>query len=170
VNPALRQLADIQATFPELVLPYENFVGAILGASFRVLEFLRSENHGDIYALEDLSSTATRYEAKAYILRGVPQRTRDYRVRNMKKLTLKPSFICSFDQQGRKFVINRLGEEWGEVSTISARQARKSASKIGAIGRRNTPEFDVAFPKLSTICKSILRISHITNQTVLSME
>jgi hypothetical protein len=154
-NPELAQPANIEATFPDLALPYENFVGAVIGASFRILKFLRSENHGDVYAVEDLSPTANRYEAKAYTLRGLPERTRNYRVRNLKKLTSKPSFICTFDQQGRKFVINRLGEKLEEERITFSQESEINTSNLGAVGRRNTPEFDEAFPKLPTICKSI---------------
>jgi hypothetical protein len=155
VNLALAQQANTKATFPDLALPYENFVGAVIGASFRIMKFLRSENHGDVYSVEDLSSTTTRYEAKAYTLRGVPEQVRDYRVRNLKKLTSKPSFICSFDQHGMKFVINRLGGKWEGKSTNSPQETNEKVSKLGAVGRRNTPEFDEAFPKLPKICKSI---------------
>ena len=151
MNPALTRSAKIQATFPDLVLPYENFIGAILGGTFRILKFLRSENHSDVYAVEDLSSTNIRYEAKAYVLRGVPQRTRDYRIRNLKKLASKPTFIYSFDQLGRKFVINRLEGKGEEAPTTSPQSSNNKACKLGAIGRRNTPEFDEAFPKLPTI-------------------
>jgi hypothetical protein len=159
VNPVLTRSAEAQATSPDLVLPYENFIGAILGGAFRILKFLRSENQGDVYAIEDLSSTAIRYEAKAYILRGVPRRTRDYRVRNLKKLASKPSFICSFDQLGRKFVINRL-EEKEELPETWSHASNKKAVKLGVIGRRNTPEFDNAFPKLPTTCESISTYFH----------
>jgi hypothetical protein len=155
VNPALTRSAEVQAAFPDLVLPYESFIGAILGGAFRILKFLRSENHGDVYAVEDLSSTAIRYEAKAYILRDVPRRTRDYRVRNLKKLASQPSFICSFDQLGRKFVINRLEGKGEELPKTWSQASNDKAFKLGIIGRRNTPEFDNAFPRLPTICESI---------------
>jgi hypothetical protein len=160
VNPVLTRSARVQATFPGLVLPYENFIGAVLGGAFRILKFLRSENHSDVYAVEDLSSTVIRYEAKAYILRGVPRRTRDYCVRNLKKLASEPTFICSFDQLGRKFVINRLDEKGEEVRTTWPQASNNKAFKLGAIGRRNTPEFDNAFPKLPTICESIFVYFH----------
>jgi hypothetical protein len=155
VNPVLTRSAEVQAAFPDLVLPHENFIGAILGGAFQIVKFLRSENHGDVYAVEDLSSTAIRYEAKAYILRGIPRRTRDYRVRNLKKLASKPSFICSFDQLGKKFVINRQEEKGEELPTTWSQASNNKTFKLGIIGRRNTPEFDNAFPRLSPICESI---------------
>lgn len=158
-NPAFTQSTKKGSENFGLLLPYENFIGAVLGGSFRILKFLRSENHGDVYALEDLSSTSTRYEAKAYTLRGLPQNVRAYRVRNLKKLTNKPSFICSFDQNGRKFVINKLGERGeGEYTTYS-RASDTNASELGRNWRWNSPEFDDAFPKLAAICESTFSCS-----------
>ncbi|KAH0542889.1 hypothetical protein FGG08_002749 [Glutinoglossum americanum] len=136
------QPGSTKPIFSNLSIPYENFVGAILGSTFRMLGILRSESHGDVYAVGDLSPSPDRYEAKSYILHGIPQKLYKYRVRNLKKLAAKPLFICSLDQNGRKFVINRLDKKVEGTSKAS------KDSKLGAIGRRNTPEFDEAFPEL----------------------
>ena len=111
-----------------------------------MLGTLRSESHGDVYAVGDLSPSSDRYEAKSYILRGIPQKLYKYRVRNLKKLAAKPLFLCSLDQNGRKFVISRLDKKTEGTPKVS------EGSKLGAIGRRNTPEFDEAFPELPKPC------------------
>ncbi|ERF70420.1 hypothetical protein EPUS_04698 [Endocarpon pusillum Z07020] len=123
-----------------LLIPYENFTGAILGSSFRFLGLDRSENHGDVYLLERLSPSDNKYEAKAYILHGIPQKLYKYRIRNLKRLAGNCSFVCSVNQQGRKFVVNR------RPKTVPAYPT--PPSQLGAMGRRGTPEFQKAFPKL----------------------
>jgi hypothetical protein len=145
----------------DLVIPYENFIGAVFRLSFRVVRFLRSENSGNVYAVEDLSPTSNRYEAKAYTLRGIPEKVRKYRVVNLKRLSQKPSFVCSFDQDGKKFVVNRLGAEKQRCVSgpLSSKGSEIQASKLGAIGRRNTREFEQAFPMLPKPSRLICALS-----------
>lgn len=123
-----------------LLIPYENFMGAILGSSFRFLGLDRSENHGDVYLLEGLNHSDNKYEAKAYILHGIPQKLYKYRIRNLKRLAGNCSFVCSVDQQGRKFVVTR------RPKTVPA--SPTPAPRLGAMGRRGSPEYQKAFPKL----------------------
>jgi len=138
---------ESEPTTELFTIGYENFTGAMLGHSFRLRCLLRNEPHGDVYAVEDLSASPDRYEAKAYVLRGISEKEYRYRVRNLKRLAMKQTFVCSLDQNGRKFIVNRLDEAAGPVSPDSSRQ---KADALGAIGRRNTVEFEKAFPKLPT--------------------
>jgi hypothetical protein len=151
VGPCQRYIIPRQIT-----IPYENFIGAILGSCFRLFGLLRNESHGDVYAAEDLGLSSHRYEAKAYILRGITSKLYDYRVRNLKRLSAKSSFVYSLDQNGRKFIVNMVeGKSQGFCRPSSKKLNASKGSKLGAIGRRNTPEFDEAFPRLSKPCKSI---------------
>jgi hypothetical protein len=134
-----------------LTIPYENFIGAILGASFRFLALERSENHGDVYLVEELNHSDNKYEAKAYLLHGIPKKLYDYRIRNLKKLARKPSFACSINQYGKKFIVSKRP---GTVAT-SATPSPSKGLKLGAIGRRGSPEFEEAFPELLKQCKYI---------------
>lgn len=134
-----------------LIIPHENFIGAILGASFRLLGLERSESHGDVYLVEELNHSDNRYEAKAYLLRGLPKKLYDYRIRNLKKLSSKPSFVCSINQYGKKFIVN----ERPRTVVASATPSPLKGLKLGAMGRRGSPEFQEAFPELPTQGKSI---------------
>lgn len=141
--------SDTNPITSDFTIPYENFIGAVLNSSFRIAGLIRNESHGDVYAVEDLSPSSNRYEAKAYILRGVPPSVYKYRIRNLKRIAAKSSFVCSFDQNGRKFVVNRLRQRQDE--TLDPPQHIKHS----ALERRNILEFDSAFPALPASCESI---------------
>lgn len=106
-----------------------NLIGAILGGIFRILKFLRSEPHGEVFAVEDVVPSITIYEAKAYTLKKLPPATYKYRVRNIKRLSTRSSFEGTFDHEGRKFIVNSFG--------------------------RNTRKWDEAFPPLAKAKASI---------------
>lgn len=101
-----------------------NLIGASLGSAFRILGFLRSENHGYVYALDDAVTNSKEYEAKAYTLRGIPKKVYEYRVRNLKKIAAKHSFVCSIDEHGYKFIVSRVEEGWPAASTASHNTTR----------------------------------------------
>jgi hypothetical protein len=152
-----------------LLVPYENFVGAILGSSFRLLGFLRSENHGDIYAAEDLIplkiGAYSRYETKAYLLRGIDPKLHGYRVRNLRKLKAETSFVTSIEQNGRVFIVYVVDGESGKgLPTRLSSIAPKNSVNLGAIGQRRTPEFTAAFPGLSKLCQSHTAESSVTSE------
>ncbi|MCJ1396355.1 hypothetical protein MMC18_009245 [Xylographa bjoerkii] len=69
-----------------------------------LLGLLRHEPHADLYAAEHLSEQI-QLTVKAYLIRGVSKKDREYRVRNLKRLTDKPSFVGSLEQSGRKWLI-----------------------------------------------------------------
>ena len=131
-------------------VPYENWIGAVLASTFRVIQFLRNEGHGDVYAVEELSGGQARYEAKAFVLRQVlDKKEYKYRIRNLTRLAAKASFVCSFDHNGRKFVVNTTGMKEDASSAPSSRTATEIRNyNLGAIGRRGTVDYHEAFPKL----------------------
>lgn len=142
------------------ILPYENFIGSVLGRSFRISRFIRSETHGNVYAVEGLSPAAFAYQARAYTLRGMPPKIREYRVRNLKKFASKPSFVCSFDQHGKKFVINLVGETKEQFFTTAQSKGTK-ACEFGTAQQKHTPDYDEAFPKLQVTCRWNSLLQHI---------
>ena len=79
------------------------YVDSVLGRSFRILRHLRTETHGEVYAIESLSGA--RYQAKAYTLRGVSLSQRRRRTDNLKKLTESAGFVLSLKQNGKKYCI-----------------------------------------------------------------
>ncbi|OCL03457.1 hypothetical protein AOQ84DRAFT_368356 [Glonium stellatum] len=134
---------------PTLSIPYEHFINAVLGGRFRLKGYLREESHGDVYAVEDLSFTGNKYEAKAYTLRGVSKTVYRYRIRNLKRLSSKSSFICSIDQNGEKYIVNQVEPGSNSVSfcTIGCADGARS-NKHKRIVRPDSPEFDREFPLL----------------------
>ena len=131
-------------------VPYENWIGAVLASTFRVTQFLRNEGHGEVYAVEELCGGQARYEAKAFVLRQVQYKKEyKYRIRNLTRLAAKASFVCSFDHNGRKFVVNTTGMKEDASSAPSSKIATEIRNcNLGAIGRRGTVEYHQAFPKL----------------------
>ena len=87
------------------LVPYENYVGSILGGQFRLGHVIREEEDGDVYAISDLNAAVGNIEAKAFILRDISQTDFEARKRNINKLSRRR--ICSIDQAGRKFIVYR---------------------------------------------------------------
>ena len=134
----------------ECTVPPENFIGSVLGSSFRVLRFVRSEVQGNVYAVEALSGGPIEYEAKAFVLRHISTKEYQYRIRNLKRMSNRASFVCSFDQYGKKFVINRKFESHPDVNAAALKEVRELVRcQLGGIGRRGTLELKKAFPKLA---------------------
>jgi hypothetical protein len=137
---------SITATPSALTIPYDNYIGAVLGARYRLKGLLRHENHGDVFAAEDICYRGDRYEVKAYVLHNLPEKLYHYRTRNLKKLTAKPSFVCSLDQNGFKYAVNQVTAESEGVPILTLKE-KKRLIQIGDMGRRKTKEFDEAFPR-----------------------
>ncbi len=87
------------------LIPYEAFIDAILGGCLRLKGLLRTESHYEVYAAESLSDRNQKFEVRAYILRGLAPRERNYRIRNLKRASAHSSFIASLDQVGKKWLV-----------------------------------------------------------------
>ena len=122
----------------EHTIPYENFIGTMLGQSIRLLGLLRHESHGDVYAAEHLSEQL-KYEVKAYKIRGVSEKDREYRIRNLKRLSCKPSFVGSLEQSGMKWVI----------SYCEPLEGPKLLLKYRGPNPRNWAKYATEFPSLA---------------------
>jgi hypothetical protein len=116
-----------------------HYQGHILLYPYRLLKHLRSETHHEVYTADSLS-TGCKFEVKVYTLRGIHPNQRRRRVENLKKTTALPSFVTSFDCKRKKYAVFLAEHDCKGTET------RKL--KLGAIGRRNTKEYEEAFPKL----------------------
>jgi hypothetical protein len=119
-------------------LPYGSFIGAFLTPNYRIRRFLRTESHGEVYSVECLSHPGTELEAKLYIIKGLSSKLFKYRRRNLKRLELKSCHVETVWQHDRCIVVCYASPCTAAVS-----------EKLGACGRRNTAEFESAFPPLS---------------------
>ena len=80
-------------------------VDTILGACLRLKRLLRTEPHYEVYDAECLSDGAQKYEVRAYNLRGLSLKLRNYRIRNLKRASARSSCIGSLEQGGKKWLI-----------------------------------------------------------------
>ena len=103
----VRRRQDLVNTAVPLI-PYENYVGALLGGQFRLGALIRQDADSDVYSVYPLDQPAETLEAKAYILSGIPNWQLEKRKKSMNKL--KGRRICSIDQAGRKFIVYRIDE------------------------------------------------------------
>jgi hypothetical protein len=100
-----------------LEIPYENFVGSIVGDQFR-LQYLRcQEDHLDIYSVKSL--TGLSLEAQAFSLSDLPAKLLQARKRRMKRIHQSDNFICNINQAGKRFLIidvERSEAEWKNLT------------------------------------------------------
>jgi hypothetical protein len=100
-----------------LHVPYENFVGAVLGGRFQ-LQFLRhQEDHIDIYSVKSLGGLY--FEAQAFSLSSLPVKLLHARKRRMKRINQSQNFVCEIEQAGKKFLVldvKRSDAEWANLT------------------------------------------------------
>ncbi|KAK0509952.1 hypothetical protein JMJ35_007346 [Cladonia borealis] len=87
------------------LLAYESFVDTILGACLRLKRLLRTEPHYEVYDAESLSDGNQKYEVRAYNLRGLSPKVRNYKIRNLKRASTRSSYIGSLEQGGKKWLV-----------------------------------------------------------------
>ena len=84
------------------LIPYESFIDTILGGCLRLKGLLRNEPHYEVYVAGSLSDRDHKFVVRAYILRGLAVRVRDYKIRNLKRASARSSCIGSLDQGGKR--------------------------------------------------------------------
>ena len=96
------------------LIPYENYVGAILGGQLRLGYLIRQDLEGDVYSTLPLNGDAPNLEAKAFALGGGLSGCDCYatRKKGMDKLSKR---VCSIDQAGRTFIIYQQDEDLRET-------------------------------------------------------
>ena len=87
------------------LLAPESFVDTILGACLRLKRLLRTEPHYEVYDAESLSEGNQKYEVRAYNLRELSIKGRNYRIRNLKRASTRSSYIGSLEQGGKKWLV-----------------------------------------------------------------
>ena len=100
-----------------LDIPYENFVGSILGGRFRLQCLRCQEDHLDIYSVTSLCGLS--FEAQAFSLSGLSAKLLQARKRRMKRLLQSKNFVCEIEQAGKRFLIidvERSDAEWKNLS------------------------------------------------------
>lgn len=105
--PSGRLPASSDDEIPDFIVPRENYLGIVLEQRFILRAFTREENHCSVYRGEDLLSSDQNLEVKGYSLRGIPSKLRTYRKKHMNRQAAKPGFICSFQQGGLIYYVNR---------------------------------------------------------------
>ena len=97
------QRRNDQKALSNFLLPYENYIGSVLGGQFRLGPLIRKEPGADVYTVQALDGTYQGLEAKAFSLNDISKPELRTRKRCMKKL--EPKQICQVDQAGRKFIV-----------------------------------------------------------------
>ena len=100
----VRRRFDLSMDTTDLV-PYENYIGAILGGQFRLGPIVRQDWDGDVYLVEPLDVPVQQFHAKAYVLSDLSRGEFAAKKRSMNKLGGQR--ICSIDQAGKKFIVYR---------------------------------------------------------------
>ena len=87
------------------LVPYESFIDTILGGCLRLKGFLRTEQHYEVYDAESLHDETQKYEVRAYDLRELPPKVRNYRIKNLKRASARSSCVGSLKQGGKKWLV-----------------------------------------------------------------
>src|SRR4051812_34104516 len=102
-----RQVPQADDSSDTIQIPYESYIGAILGGQFYLGPVIREdEATGEkVYTITALLAPDELYEARSYSLQGLPENLKTARKRHMKRLRARS--VCEIDQSGEKFLIYR---------------------------------------------------------------
>lgn len=126
-----------------------HYIGRVIPSPsgfIQLSEHIESSAHAEVYKICYLY---TGYEsfARIYTLRGIHPNQRKRRVENLKKLSHLNKLLPAFDWEGKKICVFSYQYKIQYMSLFAEVSTPKAAG-IGAIGRRNTKEYDAAFPPL----------------------
>ncbi|KAG4437602.1 hypothetical protein IFR05_006906 [Cadophora sp. M221] len=71
----------------ESIKPSDSPVGVVIGGRFEIGSLLRHENHADVYSILSLVAEESIHEARIYDLEVDSKKLRQYRLRNLKRLS-----------------------------------------------------------------------------------
>ena len=113
---------------------------------FQLSEHMESSAHAEVYKICYLYTGHESF-ARIYTLRGIHPNQRKRRVENLKKFSQLNRSRTAFDWEGKK--VHEFSY-WHKSKYMSlfVKGSTPKAAGIGAIGRRNTKEYDAAFPPL----------------------
>ncbi|KAH7000578.1 hypothetical protein EDB80DRAFT_811819 [Ilyonectria destructans] len=98
-------------------VPYESFVGAFLGDSYRLLRLEESVPHADVFLISHLENPTTILRAHAYTLEGLCPQLRQSRKRHIKRHLV--DVLDQIYQNGRLFVILKSSRSEGQPQTLT---------------------------------------------------
>jgi hypothetical protein len=81
--------------------------GVILDGKFKLEKLLRHDGHASVYSVSAIPPQTTSLEARAYSLEALPQKLRQYRLRNIKRLTSRT--VLETRWQGMVLVVYKAG-------------------------------------------------------------
>jgi hypothetical protein len=81
--------------------------GLILDGKFKLEKLLRHDGHASVYSVSAIPPETTSLEARAYSLEALPQKQRQYRLRNMKRLASRT--VLETRWQGLVLIIYKAG-------------------------------------------------------------
>ncbi len=127
-----------------------HYVGRVIHSPFylfiQLSEHIESSAHAEVYKICYLDNSYESF-ARIYTLRGIHPNQRKRRVENLKKLSCLKKLRPAFDWEGKKVCL--FSHQYKiEYMSLFAEVSTPKAAGIGAIGRRNTKEYDAAFPPL----------------------
>jgi hypothetical protein len=125
------------------------YIGRVIPSpygSFQLSEHIESFAHAEVYKICSLYTGHESF-ARIYTLRGIHPNQRKRRVENLKKFSQLNKLLTAFDWEGKKVCVFSYWYKTKYMSLFGEDSTPKAAG-IGAIGRRNTKEYDAAFPPL----------------------
>lgn len=96
---------------------------------FCTVEFLRRENHADVFNLKGIFITSDPKEIKVFNLGGLDTKLHRGRVNNIKRLKRSSSYLWSCKEGGHEFVIYIAGKERSERGKPGTLQLNASKCK-----------------------------------------
>jgi hypothetical protein len=81
--------------------------GLILDGKFKLEKLLRHDRHASVYSVSAIPPQTISLEARAYSLEALPQKLRQYRLRNMKRLASRT--VLETRWQGLVLIIYKAG-------------------------------------------------------------
>ena len=87
--------------------------GVILNGQFKLEKLLRHDGHADVYSISATDPQDTCLEARVYSLEGLPRKVRQYRLRNIKRLSSRT--VLETRWQEMVIVVYTAGEGDGSV-------------------------------------------------------
>ena len=131
---------DPMTKFSKLFLPYESYTGFILEGIYRIKHFIRSEPHYDVFSAESLDNSNEEYEIRAYTLRGLSPKLRNYRVKKFKT-------CCEKGKSLLETKIEERGRNWLVFGSLT--ETFQTADSIEVISNwRSKHDYEAAFPSL----------------------
>ena len=137
---------------PVFSIPYENYIGAILGGQFRLGPLIRQESDGDVYSVDSFSESTrplgalTRRESDVCLEDFCPEliwnlEAKAYTLSALQISQRKPTKslgqrLCSIDQAGKTFIVYQVeGQRPYHIANVG-----KKSSKLPTMKAANSSQ------------------------------